>query len=82
MILTALPQILAVVKAVEEAVGAGNGKSKKALVMDAIAAGSKAGESIPIKQVATVSAVIDSIVSTFNASGVFNKVTPTPTPAT
>lgn len=73
IILGALPSILTAVKSVETAIGSGNGASKKAIVISAIQAGAQASEGIPIPQVQAIGAIIDSVVTAFNKSGVFSK---------
>lgn len=78
LILGALPAILTAVKAVETAIGSGNGATKKALVLSAIQAGATAAEGVPIPQVAAIGGLIDNVVAAFNASGVFPKTPAAP----
>ncbi len=72
-ILALLPGILAGVKAVENAVGAGHGQAKKDIVMSGILAAAQAGEKIDQPTVQAVSSTIDYVVSILNASGVLGK---------
>lgn len=69
-----LPSILQAVLGIEAAVTA-PGATKKAMVMNSLAIAAKVGESIPESHVAAVSAMVDSVVSSLNASGVFNHKT-------
>lgn len=64
-----LPYIVAGVSAVEQVIGAGNGATKKQLVLGSIQAASKVGEQIPETHVAGISNLIDVTVATLNATG-------------
>lgn len=75
-----LPSILQAVVGIEAAVAA-PGATKKAMVMSSLAIAAKAGESIPESHVAAVSALVDSVVGSLNASGVFKTSKPA-TPVT
>lgn len=70
-----LPAVLAGVVAVEKEIKA-PGKAKKDIVLGTIAAAAHAGEAVPIPIVQGVSALIDEIVTTLNASGVFAHADP------
>lgn len=72
-----LPLVLQAVAAVEGVFGSGQGATKKQLVMDSIAAAAKAAGQAPHKDVAVVGQLIDHVVGSLNASGVFAKH-PTP----
>lgn len=71
-----LPSILQAVLGIEAAVNA-PGATKKAMVMNSLAIAAKVGESIPEAHVAAVSALVDSVVGSLNASGVFSRKTST-----
>jgi hypothetical protein len=75
-----LPGILSTVKAVETSIGAGNGKAKKQIVMDAILAGATAAQTIPeehaqavstLEHAQAVSTLVDTTVKVLNNSGIF-----------
>jgi len=68
-----LPQILAGVKAIEDATHGASGTSKKQMILNVIQASAAAGETIPEAHVAGISSLIDSTVKTLNDSGVFKK---------
>lgn len=69
-----LPDIIRGVMAVESAViGTGKGTTKKSLVMAAIQAAAKAGETVDNAEVDVISKLIDEVVSVFNSSGIFSK---------
>lgn len=73
------PYILAGVQAVEAAVGAGNGATKKQLVLNAIIAAAQVGAQVPESHVAGISTLIDATVATLNATnlaGFGSKSTP------
>lgn len=63
-----LPTVVQGVIAVEGAIGAGNGASKKQVVLDAITAGAKVGEAVPEVHVSGISALIDTVVAALNAT--------------
>jgi hypothetical protein len=71
-----LPSIIQAVVGIEAAVQA-PGATKKAIVMNSLAIAAKAGEAIPESHVAAVSAMVDSVVSTLNAAGLFSHATQT-----
>ncbi len=73
LVLTYLPVILTGVVNVESALQGQPGESKKKLVLDAILAGAKTGEQIPEAHIQGISMLIDSIVASLNASGIFKK---------
>ncbi len=68
-----LPGVLAAVKGVEEAIGAGNGKTKRDMVIDVIKAAGTGAAGIEEEHVQVVGQVIDAVVGTLNASGIFKK---------
>lgn len=68
------PYAVAGAQAAESAIGAGNGAAKKQAVIAGIINAAHIGETVPIAQVAAISAVVDLVVSTLNAAGVFGKV--------
>lgn len=70
-ILSILPGVLQSIMAVEAAIGAGKGQTKKAVVMSAITAAAQAGEQIAVPQIQAVSATIDAVVAGLNKSGLF-----------
>lgn len=80
LILGLLPYVLQTVVSVEQVVGAGNGQTKKQLVLDAIDAGAHVGETVPVENVKIVSTLVDSVVGSLNATGFF-KTQPKPVPA-
>ena len=83
-ILSYLPYVLTAVLGVEQTVQAMPGASKKALVLSAVTVASKVGEQVPDTHVQAISQLIDSLVATLNASGIFKstpKTTTTPPPA-
>jgi hypothetical protein len=65
------PVVLQGVVTVEAALTGAPGATKKAVVMSAIAAGAKVGETAPNEDVQAVSALIDSVVATLNQTGWF-----------
>lgn len=67
------PYVLAGVQAVESTIASAPGATKKATVMAAVQAASKAGETVPEQHVSVISGLIDSIVSTLNTTGWFQK---------
>jgi len=71
-----LPGILQTVKAVEEAIGPGQGKTKKELVLGAVQAGARAAQQVPEEHVQAVSALVDQTVKILNDSGVFQTGSP------
>lgn len=64
-----LGAILSGIQAVEAAFGPGNGATKKQMVLNAIQAAAQDGEAIPEDHVKAISTLIDSTVSTLNATG-------------
>ena len=75
MILKFLPSVLAAIKGVEDVIGAGNGATKKQLVLNSISSVAAIGEKVDDKNVQAISALIDSTVTTLNSSGIFKKTT-------
>ena len=71
-----LPSILQAVLGIEAAVQA-SGATKKAMVMNSLAIAAKVGENVPAAKVAAVSALVDSVVTSLNSSGVFAPKTST-----
>jgi hypothetical protein len=66
------PHVSQAVMAVEASVDSSvPGATKKQLVLSAIAAAAKVGESVPEAHVQLISALVDIIVSALNASGIF-----------
>lgn len=80
--LTYFPYVLASVKAVEDAAGALPGATKKQIVLTSVVNVAKLGEQIPEPHVQLVSALIDSVVSVLNATGVFGHAAVTATGST
>lgn len=72
IVLKYLPSVLAGVTAVEAAIKA-PGATKKQIVLGAITAGAAAAEQTPNTEVAAIGALIDNVVGTLNATGVFAK---------
>jgi hypothetical protein len=66
-----LPLVLQATLATEHAVASAAGKSKKQIVLSAVSAAAKAGETSDSKTVAVISALVDEVVSALNAAGVF-----------
>lgn len=75
-LLTNMSTILTTVKTVEDIVGAGNGATKKELIMNVVQAAVQGGEKVNQTQIQAVSAFIDSTVTTLNKSGILNPPTP------
>jgi len=70
------PYVHSAVQGVEAAIGSGNGATKKQLAVSAVIAAAHAGETVPVAQVQVISSLVDVVVSTLNALGVFGKATP------
>lgn len=68
--------VITVVKAVEQSNPGADGATKKQIVLAAVLAAIHAGETVPIATVQAISFVIDTIVSSLNALGIFGKSTP------
>ena len=68
-----LPVILGAIMSIEVAIGAGQGQTKKQIVMLAIEAAAAAGEKSDNKLVAAISALVDQLVGALNAAGLFAK---------
>ena len=68
-----LPSVLATVVAVEGAIGSQPGATKKQVAMNILTAGATAAQKIPNADVAAVAGLVDTVVTTLNASGVFTK---------
>ena len=62
------PAVINGVVGVQKALKESPGATKKAVVLNAIMAGAKAGEQIPDAHVAGISALIDNVVTTLNAT--------------
>lgn len=62
------PYVLAGIQAVEGALGAGNGATKKQLVLNAVKAAAQVSETVPEVHIAGISALIDATVTTLNAT--------------
>ena len=73
-VLKYLPYVLQAVVAIEASVTA-PGKTKKQIILDAILAGAKVGETVDQATITIISSLIDTIVTTLNAAGIF-KTTP------
>jgi hypothetical protein len=78
LILTYLPTVLQGVVAVEAALKGAPGVVKKQVILNAIQAGAATAEKIPQQDVAGIGALIDNVVGTLNASGLFTKTTAPP----
>lgn len=77
-----LPGVLAGVVAVESAIGSeAPGTAKKQIVLDAILAAAKVGETISNANVQLISTLVDTTVATLNATGIFSKPSNPATPA-
>ena len=63
-----LPYVINAVTAIEATLGPGNGASKKTLVLNAVQAAAKSGESVPDAHVQAISTLIDSTVATLNTT--------------
>lgn len=63
-----LPYIIGGVQAVEKSIGAGNGATKKQLVLNAVQAAVQVSEQIPESHVQGISKLIDATVATLNAT--------------
>ncbi len=73
LILKYLGPVLQAVTDVEKVIGAGNGSTKKQLVLDSLTAAAKVGQTVDIPEVAVIGAIVDTTVATLNASGIFKK---------
>lgn len=73
-----LPSIIQAVIAVEGAIGAGKGETKKQLVLAAVDAAAKVGETVDQKTVAGISTTVDNVVNVLNTSGFFSHGTAAP----
>lgn len=65
------PYVLGAVQAVEESNASLPGATKKNIVMAAIVAAAKVGEQVPETHVQIISTLIDEMVATLNAAGIF-----------
>lgn len=73
LVLTYLPVVLKGVVAVEQSIGSeAPGAAKKTIVVDAIIAGAKSAETATDPNVAGISTLVDTVVSSLNATGVFS----------
>jgi hypothetical protein len=78
IVLKYMPVVISAVKSVEDTVGSEvPGTAKKQIVLDVISAAAKAGETIPDADVAAISMLVDIVVGSLNATGVFKKSAPT-----
>ncbi len=75
------PAVSGAVQDVEAVNASLPGATKKQLVMASVQAAAKVGEGIPEPHVALIAALIDIIVGTLNATGVFAKAAPAAVPA-
>jgi hypothetical protein len=67
-----LPIVIQAVAAIEAALKGAPGATKKQVIMDAIIAGAKQGETVPEAHIAGISGLIDTVVGTLNATGFFS----------
>jgi hypothetical protein len=72
-ILKYFPYVLQGIVAVEASLKGASGKDKKAVVMSAITAGAKVGQTVDQPVVEGISAMIDTTVTALNASGLLGK---------
>jgi hypothetical protein len=70
-ILQFFPYVIGGVVAVEQAAASVPGTTKKQIVLDSVLVAAKLGEQVPVPLVALISALIDQVVTSLNASGVF-----------
>jgi hypothetical protein len=70
-ILQFFPYALAAIVGVEQAAAATPGESKKQIVLDSVLVAAKVGEAVPVPVVSMISLLIDQIVTSLNASGIF-----------
>jgi hypothetical protein len=69
-----LPAIFSGIVTVEKIFASANGQTKKSLVISAVLAGIfQVGQAIPEPHIQQIGAVIDSVVSVLNSSGIFKK---------
>ena len=66
-----VPYILSAIMQVEQAMAGAAGATKKALIMTAVEAASKAGEQVPEQHVQMVSGMIDSLVQALHERQIF-----------
>lgn len=77
LILRFFPVVLQAVVAVEGSVGSAlPGTTKKQLVLNSIQVAAQVGEKSDSQSVAVVSALVDNVVGSLNATGVFTKTAP------
>jgi len=75
------PGVLGSVIAVENAVHQSvPGTDKKQLIVNAIDAGAKAAQGVPIPEVQGIAALVDLFVNILNATGLFHHATPAAAP--
>lgn len=67
------PAALLAVKGVEDAVGSGNGATKKQIAVAAVLSVAHAGESVDAPTVQAIATVIDLVVNSLNLSGALGK---------
>jgi hypothetical protein len=71
-ILQFFPFVLGGVVAVEQVAASEPGATKKQIVLDTVLTAAKLGEQVPVPMVSLISALIDQIVTSLNASGLFS----------
>lgn len=71
LILKLLPAILETIKAIEASVGAGQGLTKKKVVLTALAAGSQFLNDADPNLLQAVDKTIDGVVAVLNGAGIF-----------
>jgi hypothetical protein len=72
------PFVSAAVQQIEQTQAALPGASKKQIVMASIGAAAHVGQGVPEAHVQVISALVDILVSSFNAAGLFKSATPAP----
>lgn len=72
LVATYLPVVLGGVVAVENAIKNEPGSTKQQVVVDSILAASQVGEQAPNATAAQISALVNVVVGTLNATGVFS----------
>jgi hypothetical protein len=71
-----LPAILSAIKGVEEIIGEGQGKTKKELVLAALAVVAGEAQKMDNATLVIVGSLIDTFVGILNTSGIFKTKTP------
>ncbi len=67
-----LPIVIQAVSAIETALKGAPGETKRQVILDAITAGAKQGETVPESHIAGISLLIDQVVGTLNATNFFS----------